>query len=182
MRTDENDKSAWVCFAMERYEGPLTRYVIRLTGDREQARDVVQDTFLRLCAEDPSRLNSHLAEWLFTVCRNRALDVQRKQSRMTPLDEIDLDTRASSGASPDLAAEKSDSTSQVQRLLATLPKNQQEVIYLKFQNGLSYQEISRVTNLSMGNVGFLIHTALKNIRQQLHKEEGLAFNPLRRLS
>jgi len=180
MNADEPDKSAWVCSVMERYEGPLTRYAVRLTRDLEQARDVVQETFLRLCSEQPDRLNSHLAEWLFTVCRHRALDAQRKQSRMTPLTEMDLATRASSEASPALAAEQSDTASQVQRLLAALSENQQEVIYLKFQNGLSYQEISRVTHLSIGNVGFLIHTALKAIRQQLRKEDRLALHPLRR--
>ena len=180
MSADEHDRSAWVCSAMERYEASLIRYAARLTRDLEQAHDVVQDTFLRLCAEDPARLNSHLAEWLFTVCRHRALDAQRKQSRMTPLSEMDLDTHESTDVSPALAAEQSDTNNQVQRVLATLPENQQEVICLKFQNGLSYQEISRVTKLSVSNVGFLIHTALKTVRQQLRREEGLALNPHRR--
>jgi RNA polymerase sigma-70 factor (ECF subfamily) len=47
-----------------------------------------------------------------------------------------------------------------------LPKNQQEVIRLKFQHGLSYKEISTVTNLSVTNVGFLIHTGLKVLRER----------------
>jgi DNA-directed RNA polymerase specialized sigma24 family protein len=68
--------------ALERFEGPLTRYAASITGDIERARDVVQDTFVRLCDEEPGRLNGCLAQWLFTVCRNRALDVQRKEQRM----------------------------------------------------------------------------------------------------
>ena len=52
-------------------------------------------------------------------------------------------------------------------ILNTLSAKQQEVIRLKFLGDLSYQEISRITNLSIGNVGFLIHTGLKTIRETI---------------
>ena len=55
-------------------------------------------------------------------------------------------------------------------VVAALPPNQREVVRLKFQSGLSYQEISGVTNLTVTNVGFLIHTAIKTIRRQLEAE------------
>jgi len=73
MDTDETRRAEWVRAAVDRYAGQLTQYATLITGDLEQARDVVQDTFVRLCAEKPSTVNSHLAQWLFTVCRNRAL-------------------------------------------------------------------------------------------------------------
>ena len=173
--TDSN-KADWVRSALRQYEGPLTRYAARLTGNLEQARDVVQDTFVRLCAEDPARLNGRLAEWLFTVCRNRARDVQRKERRMTSLDENRSETWASSEPSPALALEQQEIAGQVLRLLEALPQNQQEVVCLKFQNGLSYQEISRITKLSVSNVGFLIHTAIKTIRRKLKTELSAATN------
>ncbi|MDB6016532.1 MAG: polymerase sigma factor, sigma-70 family [Pedosphaera sp.] len=163
-------KADWVHAALRQYEGPLTRYAAQITGDIDRARDVVQDTFVRLCAKEPEHLEGHLAEWLFTVCRNRALDVQRKESRMTPLNEIELEAHESREPSPSVAAERSESASQVLRMVATLPANQQEVIRLKFQNGLSYLEISRITNLTVTNVGFLIHTGIKALRQQLRVE------------
>lgn len=53
------------------------------------------------------------------------------------------------------------------RLIDALPERQQEVIRLKFQAGMSYREISGVTNLTVSNVGFLIHTGLKTIRERL---------------
>jgi DNA-directed RNA polymerase specialized sigma24 family protein len=52
-----------------------------------------------------------------------------------------------------------------------LPKNQREVLRLKFQCDLSYKEISAVTQLSVTNVGFLIHTAIKTLRKELLAEE-----------
>lgn len=169
MDTDETRRAEWVRAAVDRYAGPLTRYATLITGDLEQARDVVQDTFVRLCAEKPGRVNSHLAQWLFTVCRNRARDVQRKESRMKPISEVEMSLQASSEPSPAAQAEQRETADEVLRLLAQLPENQQEVVHLKFQYGLSYQEISKVTNLTVSNVGFLIHTAIKTIRRQLQQ-------------
>ena len=54
----------------------------------------------------------------------------------------------------------------VLRLIDRLPPNQQEVVRLKFQNGFSYKEISRITELSVSNVGFLIHTAVTRLRTE----------------
>src|SRR6185503_2063624 len=106
MDTEETSRAEWVRTAVDRYAGPLTRYAALITGDLEQARDVVQDTFVRLCAEEPGRVNSHLAQWLFTVCRNRALDVQRKENRMKPVTELEMNSQASSDLSPSKRAEQ----------------------------------------------------------------------------
>ena len=167
MNAETPGQSDWVRAAVERHGGPLTRYAAQLTGNLDTARDVVQDTFLRLCQADPDRVQGHLAEWLFTVCRNRALDVLRKENRMQPLTEVDLAVRPGDAPSPAAEAERRETTSEVLRLLADLPPNQREVVRLKFQNGLSYQEISRVTHLTVTNVGVLIHTAIKTLREEL---------------
>jgi RNA polymerase sigma-70 factor (ECF subfamily) len=163
-------QAQWIQAAVEHYAGPLTRYATLLTGDLDRARDVVQDTFVRLCAEKQERLAPHLAEWLFTVCRHRALDVIRKEQRMQPLDEAALATHPCPAPSPAVLAERQDTHQRVLQHLAGLPKNQQEVIRLKFQSGLSYEEISRITQLTVTNVGFLIHTAIKTLRQRLQAE------------
>ena len=172
--TNNPSKPDWMRSVVERFEGPLVRYAQRITGDIERARDVVQETFMRFCAEDRNKLEGHLAEWLFTVCRNRAVDVRRKESRMSPLTK-DLAGRCESrDAAPSAAIEHREMMSQVLRVLDTIPDNQQEVIRLKFQNGFSYREISGVTGLSVSNVGFLIHTGIKSIRQRIRSESGLA--------
>ena len=108
----------------------------------------------------------------FIVCRNGALDVVRKKHRMKPLNEVELEACASREPSPATQAEHNESADSAQRLLDNLPPNQQEVVRLKFQNGLSYKEISRITDLSVSNVGFLIHTAIKTLRRQMQEEQG----------
>lgn len=136
-----------------------------LVGDVEQARDVVQDTFLKLCQQDREQLDGHLAEWLFTVCRNGALDVRRKEQRMTTMTLEAVADSVGNEPPPDHVAEQRDSTEKILSLLAELSPNQQEVLRLRFQHGLSYREISSVIGLTETNVGFLIHVGIKRLRE-----------------
>ena len=171
----------WIAAALDRYEGPLVRYATGILNDLERARDVVQDTFLRLCQEDPSRVDGYLAQWLFTVCRNRALDVRKKEIRMSFVDDAELMIRPSQTPRPFAALEHKETMNQVMRAVHTLPENQREVVILKFQADLSYKEISAVTGLSVTNVGFLLHTALKTVRQRIEDESAPAAQSLRRV-
>lgn len=166
------DRREWVRQAVAKFERPLTQYAAHvLGGDVERARDLAQEVFLRLCDQDRAKVDGHLAEWLYTVCRNLAIDVKRKERRMRLLTEAQAQALADSceaadPAPPD-AAERDDSFSTVLRAMADLPDNQQEVIRLKFHHGMSYKQISQITNLTVTNVGFLIHTGLKALRRQL---------------
>jgi RNA polymerase sigma-70 factor (ECF subfamily) len=156
----------WVTDALEIHERPLIRYAKWLLGDLESARDVVQETFLRLCREDSAKLEGHLAPWLFTVCRNLALDARKKGARMESLNDeqfpvaCDLDERH----------DARQALARIHDTLEKLPANQREVVYLKFQCDLSYKEISEITALSVSNVGFLLHTAVRAIRSHLSAE------------
>jgi RNA polymerase sigma factor (sigma-70 family) len=171
----------WIRSALAQHEGALTRYALHLTGDIERARDVVQDTFLRLWSQKPSRVHDHLAQWLFTVCRNRALDVLRKDNRMSTTFEVELAAQPASGPGPSRVLEKKEELSRVLGILETLPANQQEVIRLKFQNDLTYREISQVTELSVSNVGFLLHTGLQTVRRKLDAQSRVSSTALRRI-
>lgn len=152
---------------LDTFEGPLVAYATRLLRDTDRARDVVQDTFLRLCEQHPPPVPDALPRWLYTVCRNRAMDVLRKESRMTPLDQATALDRPAPEAGPAEVAATRDAAAHALATLAGLPLNQQEVLELKLRHHLSYAEIAAVTGHSVGNVGFLIHTALKNLRARL---------------
>ena len=157
----------WMQRVMDRHEGPLLRYATRiLGGDLELGRDVVQETLLRLWRSDRTGLEDHLPEWLFRVCRNRALDVRRKERRMTRLSEQAEQTRPSPALSPSAVALKREAAGRAAEALTTLPVNQQEVLRLKFQNGFTYRQIAGITGHSVTNVGFLIHTGIRSIRKQ----------------
>ena len=160
--------------ALRDYESALTGYAASITHDLDAARDVVQDTFLKLYTqEDPARLDGPgLKAWLFTVCRNRALDWQRRRRRLVSLDASPVDHVVAPGPEPGESAADHDETSEILRFFRRLPPNQAECLRLKFQHDLSYKEIAAATGLSVTNVGFLIHTGLKRLRQLLSHETG----------
>ncbi len=165
--TDLHDSGRWISSTVQQYEGALVRYATQITGDLDRGRDVVQDTFLRLCKQDPEQLDGRLAQWLFTVCRNRALDIRRKEDRMKTMTQEQVAAQSATDGDIDQVA-RQETVDQVSRFVEGLSENQRDVVWLKFQNGLSYKEIAAITELSVSNVGYLIHTAIKSLRKDLH--------------
>src|SRR3954465_6291703 len=85
---------------LRRFERPLLQYATRILGDSDRARDVVQETFVKLQKEKREHFDSAPAKWLFTVCRNGALNICRKEKRMTYLDQELLESRHSEQPAP----------------------------------------------------------------------------------
>jgi RNA polymerase sigma factor (sigma-70 family) len=208
MQHTASQDGEWFSSIVRRYEGPLVRYAAGITGDVEQACDVVQDTFLRLHREfnnAPTNENGHdyktrslgrgqsegeglrnsapspqpsprgegvsrpdnVQAWLYTVCRRRALDIVRKETRMKTLDNGQAAVCECPLPIQPAALEQQETENHLLRLLGDLPANQQEVVRLKFQDGLSYRDIAEVTGRSSSNVGYLLHMAVKRLREQL---------------
>ena len=166
---------------LDSYQGPLVRYAAHLTGDLDLARDVVQDTFLRLWKQKRRKVEGHLAQWLFTVCRNRALDLLRKENRMNRMTETGDLEPASTAPGPAQLLERRETLSRVLLALESLPPREQEVLRLKFQNGLSYREIASTVGISVSNVGYLIHTAVRKVRAELERHSDSAAATSRRV-
>src|SRR5205814_7704310 len=78
---------------LQGFEMPLLQYATRKTGDMERARDVVQETFIKFQRNGALDREDKAATWLFTVCRNRALNVCRKERRMMCLHEDTLESQ-----------------------------------------------------------------------------------------
>src|SRR6266481_5295415 len=151
---------------LQRFEIPLLQYVTRITGDRERARDVVQETFIKFQRNGALSRSEEPATWLFTVCRNGALNVCRKEKRMMYLDEEIIESQKDLQPMPYQRMEEQEAAGFLTQIVATLPSRQQEVLQLKFQNDLSYQQIAEITKTTANCVGVLIHTALKTLRQR----------------
>ncbi len=162
--------SGFVRDALERYREPLLRFAASLVG-ATQAPDVVQDTFLALCKASQAEVEGHLAPWLFRVCRNRALDLIREQERELPtLEDAKMESPESG---PSSAIERKQELSRMQEIVERLPKKQRQALLLKFSGGLSYKEIAEVMELTVTNVGFILHTAIKTVREELTSDEAL---------
>jgi RNA polymerase sigma-70 factor (ECF subfamily) len=152
--------------AVVEFQAPLIRYATRLLGDPDRARDIVQDTFVKLMSQPLEAVDGHVAEWVFTVCRNRALDVLRKEGRMKRFEDGQVERVTASDPRPGRTLERAETQEALLGLIGKLPTNQQEVIRLKFQNGFSYKEISSITTLSVSHVGVLIHNAVLKLRAE----------------
>lgn len=143
---------------VKRFEAPLLRYATGIVGDSASAHDVVQDVFMRLHQAERARIEQHVAAWLYRVCRNRALEIRRKQKRRPP---------EPSGDRPETPADLTQRKEAVERALAaveSLPNAQREVLVLRFRDGLSYKEIASQTGRTVGTVGGLLHNALRRVR------------------
>ncbi len=161
--TDE----AWLSQAFREFELPLMGYAAHLLGDRDRAGDVVQETFVRLCRQPRDQVIHNLRAWLYRVCRNQALDILRKEKRMTTLDESNGSLPDRREPTPDEPMETRESSRKASELISQLPEQQQEVIRLKVHGGMSYREIAELTGLSVSNVGYLLSTGLKTVRTRL---------------
>ena len=164
---NQNDQERLIDRAINEYESALINYANSIIRDSERAKDVVQETLIKLYGQDPEKVSNSLISWLFTVCRNRCFDIIRKEKRMTNMDDKKIEIIHDTADDPGKAAERSDQRIQILGFLDKLPDNQKEVIRLKFEGDMSYKEISQVTNLSVSNVGFLIHAGIKKLRGML---------------
>jgi RNA polymerase sigma-70 factor (ECF subfamily) len=162
--------------ALERYERPLVSYARAITGDLESARDAVQETFLRLSRQDIPSLEARLAPWLFFVCRNCALDHRRKVVRFA--DGIIADNVPDSGPSPSDEVRSGEDAAQLRALVERLPLQQQELVKLKFEAGLSYREMAETMRMSVSNVGVQLHHAIQTLRQQWNRANQTPMIPL----
>lgn len=156
---------------LRRYERPLIRYAHGYTGDLEDARDIVQDVFVKLSQNLATLDHERLAPWLFTVCRNRALDHHRKHQRLVVMETETLDLEAAAGPSPEEELEKRETATALRELIETLPTRQREAVRLKFIAGLDYQQISAAMKTSMGNVGYLIHHGVAALKTKWQAHE-----------
>ena len=86
------------------------------------------------------------------------------------VNDDELLSRKETATTPDQTADWDERVALVMTTLERIPDNQREVIRLKFQQELSYKEISEATGLAVGNVGFLLHTGLKRLRALLPKD------------
>ena len=164
----DKDKQKWIEESISEYESPLIRYAMGFTRSEDRARDIVQEGFIKLWGQDPEKLGNGLKAWLYRVCRNRCLDLAKKENRMMELtDSTIIKKSVNSSSSPSEESEKRDDIKLILQLIEELPEKQKEVLRLKFQHQMSYREISEVAEITVSNVGVLLHTGLKQLRGKL---------------
>ena len=129
---------------------------------------------MKMCAADMDKIEDHIGPWLYTVCRNRALDVRKKEGRMTSLAEGQAERVASRDPAPSTTAEIKETHKLVLDVLDKLPERDRELFRLKIQDGMTYREVSRIANASVGTVSSVVHRVINVIRTRLRDQLDLA--------
>jgi RNA polymerase sigma factor (sigma-70 family) len=157
-------------------ESPLLAYALRYTGARELAEDIVQEAFMKLHTQFGSVEKPR--PWLYRTVHNLALNLRRDTKKIVPLESNPNPENESSpsahepadqGLPPDEQMLRLEGIGLVRISLGALDDRSRELVKLKFNDELSYKEISARTGLTTGNVGFILHHALKTIAAELAK-------------
>jgi RNA polymerase sigma-70 factor (ECF subfamily) len=146
-------------------ESGLLRFALSLVGRRAVAEELVQEAFLRLHPVYHEVENPRA--WLFRSLRNLALNHLRDRKPESELHEETAPPHADALPAEQLVRDEAIGT--VRLLLAELPPEDRELVRLKYLDNLKYQEISRRTGLSVGNVGYRLHHLLKGLADSLRR-------------
>ena len=156
------------------YEAALLRYASRLLSNENSAQDVVQNALIKLFKrwEDKMEPSPALSSWLYRVVHNEAVDLVRKESRRWELHKRQAAERPiSSGPNRGCGLHISGRAELAAAALQVLPERDRQVVILKVYEEMSYREISEITGLSSGNVGYILHHAMKRLAAELKRLE-----------
>jgi len=144
------------------YKDQLYNYLFWMTGNRTEAEDVLQETFLRYYKYGDPVENPKA--WLFKVARNVYLKRQRKRSR-----EVSLELVEANPVLPGMqvALEREELIRKVREGLRRLKDHHREVIILRYMEGLSYEEMAAVLGENVGTIKSRLNRAKEKLREKL---------------
>lgn len=156
------------------YQHRLLRYLLYLTGNREVAEDLFQDTWMRVLMRGAQyNGNARFDTWLFTIARNLVIDMRRKRTMMSLEELCDNaeDERTfevpGNGPNPFDLYQGYENSQFVARLLLTLDPLHREVLVLRFHEELSLDEIAQVTTAPLSTVKSRLYRGLAALKPRL---------------
>jgi RNA polymerase sigma-70 factor (ECF subfamily) len=169
-RVRQRDEDA-LAQVYDEHAAALYRYAYRLTGQPQTAQDIVSETFHRLLValKDGGGPEKHLSAWLYRVAHNLVVDYYRRRPPHPP-EPLEAAAQVRVEAKHEerlLDRERADQARQALRLLTPL---QQQVVALRFLEGLSNNEVANIVGRNVGAVKALQHRALASLRRILEKE------------
>lgn len=155
---------------VEQLQAPLIRYAARMLRDPDAAKDVVQESFikyLRISQKNEKKEIENVQAWLYRITRNGCLD-RIKSGRAAYEVRMSEDFEHSDPApGPDRQLERDEIMKIVRKKINQLPDREREIVILKMEHGKSYKDIAEMMELSVTNVGFILHTAMKKLSAEL---------------
>jgi RNA polymerase sigma-70 factor (ECF subfamily) len=161
----------------ERHHARLFGFCLGILGNRESARDLVQEVFFRLLKYRESfRPEAPFAPWLYRLARNACIDHLRKSGRERPVEnELDLERPDPTPLMPE-ELERRDELAKLQTALARLPEDKRELLLLARSGTLSYEQIAALLGCSVGALKVRVHRALQLLRDAYHRVDAEALS------
>ena len=155
------------------------KYAYRRLGDQEAAQSIASDAFYRLLVafQNGKGPRDGVLLWLYRTAHNLVIDVYRQSSKQTlPLDETLLSDK---DPSPEEALVAQHEQEQLRLALRLLTPDQQQVIALKFMEGLENEQVAKIMQISVGAVKSLQHRALASLARILRAHSAYSAAPAR---
>ena len=155
----------------EKFRRKLLAYVRGLVGDVQQSEDIVQETFVELARKiQKIRPEKGVGPWLYRVARNRAIDLLRhRKFEVLPGDDYFGEQRrnvvSDAGNAPDERLMAREQQLEVQKMLASLPQKERDLLMLRFYGDLSFAEIAKVVRRPLGTVLWQVRRSLAKLRE-----------------
>lgn len=144
---------------VRRFKDPLTNFVYRFVGDRDACTDIVQDTMIKFYLnKDSYKSFAKFSTWIYTIAGNLAKNELKRRRRRIILsltnddEERTIQIEDKKFISPERAADSEIKGEIVQKALMKVKPVYREVVVLRDIEGLSYEEIAEITDLSIGTV------------------------------
>ncbi len=165
---------------VSRYRNSVLGYLIRMSGNREQADDLFQETFKRVHEKAHTFRGPQFKGWLFKIATRVALDGIRRGKRIKAVSlnqQLDCDNPnseqfgavalADNSCNPSEQALKAEQTEQVRQAIGSLPSKQRATLVMAYYQQLSYPEVAEVLGCSVGTVKTQMFRALKTLAHKL---------------
>jgi RNA polymerase sigma-70 factor (ECF subfamily) len=156
---------------IETYQKPVYQVIRRMVLIHEDADDLAQNTFIKAYkALDRFEGNSSLFTWLFRIATNESLTFLEKKKKRYFFSLDDHQEKLESYVDSSAPLSGDEIQVKLQKSLLKLPDKQRLVFHLKYEEDLSYEEISKITGTSVGALKASYHHAVKKIEQELTQE------------
>ena len=153
----------------ERYKVLLYKHAYRLSGDEEEANDIISDLFLVLWQKRESlNLQVSLSSYLYGSIRNRVFDLITHQKVITRYLDSIREFIEQGHYETDERIRAKELAEIIEREIAALPPKMREVFELSRSGEFSYKEIGEMLNITEGTVKQQVHNALKTLRLKIH--------------
>lgn len=169
--TVQPDLTREITELMDQLEAPLLRYCTRLLRRPDLAQDIVQESFIRFLnhrRETPDTAINNPKSWLHRVAHNFALDHIRRNRRGEAIqEELGETMRDASHDGPGDRLDRRDAAAAAWQMLDLLSERDRQVVTMKIVDKRSYKEIAEAMDLTVTNVGFILHNSLKKMAREL---------------